>query len=176
MVMRVTREGLVVAFITSDCELAFYWLKPRNCLSAATAPASAVGRLSIHLVTKKTEVPVTSSSLSSDMASKFLKFLDIPQANVEIFSPLDVHVHHEVLKTQAPTLLTILVSVITESSLVLTNIPQSSQTFTPPSILTTPTPPLTIETTNPLSTLPDFTSVFRFNDRITTLEKEVAKL
>ncbi|GJX65238.1 hypothetical protein Tco_0299581 [Tanacetum coccineum] len=29
---------------------AFYWLKPRNCLSAATAPASAVGRLSIHLV------------------------------------------------------------------------------------------------------------------------------
>ncbi|GJW53605.1 hypothetical protein Tco_0097690 [Tanacetum coccineum] len=35
---------------------------------------------------------------------------------------------------------------------------------------------LTIETTNPLSTLPDFASVFRFNDRITTLEKEVVKL
>ncbi|GJT51551.1 hypothetical protein Tco_0977708 [Tanacetum coccineum] len=42
--------------------------------------------------------------------------------------------------------------------------------------MTTPTPPPIIETTNPLSTLPDFASVFRFNYRITTLEKEVAKL
>ncbi|GKC59001.1 hypothetical protein Tco_1086599 [Tanacetum coccineum] len=42
--------------------------------------------------------------------------------------------------------------------------------------MTTPTPPLTIETTNPLSTLPDFASVFQFNDRIIALEKEVAKL
>ncbi|GJU08177.1 hypothetical protein Tco_1124607, partial [Tanacetum coccineum] len=42
--------------------------------------------------------------------------------------------------------------------------------------MTTPNPPPTIETTNPLSTLPDFTSVFRFNNRITTLEKEVVEL
>ncbi|GJW21749.1 hypothetical protein Tco_0032371 [Tanacetum coccineum] len=42
--------------------------------------------------------------------------------------------------------------------------------------MTTPTPPSIIETTNPLSTLPDLASVFRFNDRITVLEKEVAKL
>ncbi|GJY84630.1 hypothetical protein Tco_0498656 [Tanacetum coccineum] len=200
---------------------AFYWLKPRNCLSAATAPASAVGRLSIHLasgtyarddvdarleeptqtgkevvqgegadvemdeaqqgdehlettqeqfvddahvtittVTKKTEVPITSSSRSSDLASKFLNFLDIPQTDAEIVSPLDVHVHHKVPKTQAPTLLIILVSVITESSPAYTNIPQSSQTFTPSPILTTPTPPPTIENTNPLLTLPDFASVF----------------
>ncbi|GKD95891.1 hypothetical protein Tco_1379788 [Tanacetum coccineum] len=41
--------------------------------------------------------------------------------------------------------------------------------------MTTPTLPSTIKTTNPLSTLPDFASVFRFNDRITTLEKEVAE-
>ncbi|GJU37132.1 hypothetical protein Tco_1185486 [Tanacetum coccineum] len=67
----------------------------------------------------------------------------------EIVSPLDVHVHHKVLRTQAPTLFT---------------------------IPATPTPPPTIETTNPLSNLPDFSSVFRFNDRITTLEKEVADL
>ncbi|GJU83323.1 hypothetical protein Tco_1285688 [Tanacetum coccineum] len=43
-------------------------------------------------------------------------------------------------------------------------------------MLTTPTPPPTIETTNPLSTLPDFASVFRFNDRLTALEKEVAEI
>ncbi|GJS33125.1 hypothetical protein Tco_0531507 [Tanacetum coccineum] len=129
--------------------------------------------VTISTVMKKTEVLVTSSSRSSDLASKFLKFLDIPHADAEIVSPLDVHVHHEVPRTQAPTFLKIPVSVITKSSPVYTNIPQSSQTFTPPPILTTPNLQPTIETTNPLSTLPDFALVFRFNDRITTLEKEV---
>ncbi|GJU84660.1 hypothetical protein Tco_1292206 [Tanacetum coccineum] len=107
--------------------------------------------VTIFTVPKKTEVPVT-------------------------MSPLDIHVHHEVPRTQAPTLLTIPVSVIPESSPVFTNIPQSSHTFTPTPIQTTPTPPPTIETTNPLSNLPDFSSVFRFNDRITALEKEVVDL
>ncbi|GKB35331.1 hypothetical protein Tco_0880273, partial [Tanacetum coccineum] len=132
--------------------------------------------LTISTVPKKTEVPVTSSSRSSDLASKFLNFLDIPQTNAEIVSPLDVHVHHEVSRTQAPTLLTIPVLVIPESSPVFTNIPQSSHTFTHTPIQATPTPPPTIETINPLSTLPNFALVFRFNDRITTLEKEVAEI
>ncbi|GJT04793.1 hypothetical protein Tco_0839255 [Tanacetum coccineum] len=132
--------------------------------------------VTISTVTKKTEVPTTSSSCSSDLASKFLNFLDIPHTDAEIVSPLDVHVHHEVPRAQAPTLLTIPISIITESSPVLINIPQSSQTFTPPPILTTPTPLSTIETTNPISTLLDFASVFRFNDKITTLEKEVSKI
>ncbi|GKA39940.1 hypothetical protein Tco_0732533 [Tanacetum coccineum] len=73
--------------------------------------------VTITTITKKTEVLVTSSSRSSDLASKFLNFLDIPQTDAEIVSPLDVHIHHEVPRTQAPTLLTIPVSVITESSL-----------------------------------------------------------
>ncbi|GJY69677.1 hypothetical protein Tco_0472659 [Tanacetum coccineum] len=132
--------------------------------------------VTISTVMNKTEVPVTSSSRSCDLASKFLNFLDIPHADAEIVSPLDVHVHHEVPRTQAPTFRTIPVSVITESSPVYTNIPQLSQTFTPPPILTTPNPPPTIETTNSLSTLPDFALVFQFNDRITALEKEVAEL
>ncbi|GKC63426.1 hypothetical protein Tco_1096024 [Tanacetum coccineum] len=116
--------------------------------------------VTISTVTKKTEVPVTSSSRSSDLASKFLKFSDIPHADAEIVSPLDVHVHHEVPRTQAPTLITVPVSVIPESSPVYTNIPQSSQTFTPTPPLATPTPLPTVATTNPLSTFPNFTSVF----------------
>ncbi|GKC47889.1 hypothetical protein Tco_1065611 [Tanacetum coccineum] len=116
--------------------------------------------VTITTVAKKTEVPATSSSRSSDLESKFLNFSDIPHTDAEIVSPFDVPVQHEVPNTQTTTLLPIPVSVITESSPVLTNIPQSSQTFTPPPILTTPTPPPTIETTNPLSTLPDFASVF----------------
>ncbi|GJU43601.1 hypothetical protein Tco_1200867 [Tanacetum coccineum] len=101
---------------------------------------------------------------------------DIPHTDAEIVSPLDIHVHHEVLRPQAPTLLSVPVLVIPESSLVFTNIPQSSHTFTPTPILATPTPPPIIEMTNPLSNLPDFSSVFRFNDRISALEKEVVEL
>ncbi|GJZ33713.1 hypothetical protein Tco_0579149 [Tanacetum coccineum] len=132
--------------------------------------------VTISTVIKKTEVPVTSSSCSSDLSLKFLNFLDIPHTNVEIVSPLDVPVHHEVPRTQAPNLLSIPVSVIPESSPIFTNIPQSSHTFTPTPILATPTPPPTIEITNLLSNLPDFSSIFRFNDRISALEKEVAEL
>ncbi|GJX32941.1 hypothetical protein Tco_0242796 [Tanacetum coccineum] len=87
--------------------------------------------VTISTVTKKTEVPVTSSSRSSDLASKFLNFSDIPHADAEIVSPLDVHVHHEVPRTQAPTLLTIPVSVITESSPIL---PKEVSNFAPPVI------------------------------------------
>ncbi|GJT88852.1 hypothetical protein Tco_1070569 [Tanacetum coccineum] len=118
--------------------------------------------VTISTVTKKTEVPVTISSRSSDLASKFLNFSDILHTNAEIVSPLDVPVHHEVPRTQAPTLLSIPVLVIPESSPVFTNFLQSSHTFTPTPILATPTPPPTIETSNPLANLPDFSSVFRF--------------
>ncbi|GKF51733.1 hypothetical protein Tco_0148200, partial [Tanacetum coccineum] len=51
-------------------------------------------------------------------------------------------------------------SVIPESSPVFTNIPQSSHTFTPTPIQATPTPPLIIETTNPLFNLPHFYQSF----------------
>ncbi|GJZ67243.1 hypothetical protein Tco_0630483, partial [Tanacetum coccineum] len=124
--------------------------------------------VTISTVTKKTKVPVTSSSRSSDLTSKFLNFLDIPHADAKIISPLDVHVHHKVPSNQTPTLL-LPVSVIPESSPVFTAIPKSLPSLSPLPLLTTPTPPPTIATINPLSTLPDFLL-------ITTLEKEVAKL
>ncbi|GJV63687.1 hypothetical protein Tco_1474515 [Tanacetum coccineum] len=44
--------------------------------------------VTISTVAKKTEVPFTSSSHSSDLASKFLNFVDIPHADVEIVSPM----------------------------------------------------------------------------------------
>ncbi|GKC31108.1 hypothetical protein Tco_1038402, partial [Tanacetum coccineum] len=125
--------------------------------------------VTISTVTKKTEVPATSSSRSSDLASKFLKLSDIPHTDGEIVSPFDVPIQHEVPNTQTTTLLPIPVSVIT-------TIPQSLQTFTPPPLVSTPTPPPTTKATNPLTTLPDFASVLKFNERIIALEKEVAKL
>ncbi|GJZ39923.1 hypothetical protein Tco_0586486 [Tanacetum coccineum] len=79
--------------------------------------------VTITTVTKKTEVPVTSSSRSSDLATKVLNFLDIPHTDAKIVSPLDVHVYHEFPKPQAPTLFSVPVSVIPESSPVFINIP-----------------------------------------------------
>ncbi|GJW55166.1 hypothetical protein Tco_0099251 [Tanacetum coccineum] len=57
-----------------------------------------------------------------------------------------------------------------------TIIPQSFLSFTPPLQQSTSTPPPTTEATNPPFTLPNFASVFQFNNKVTTLEKEVAEL
>ncbi|GKF94111.1 hypothetical protein Tco_0283811 [Tanacetum coccineum] len=90
---------------------------------------------------------------------------------------MDVRIHHEVPSNQTPTLLTVHVLVITESSPIFTTvISQSLPSFTPPPQQSTPTPPSTIEATNPLSTLLNFASVFQLNNRVTTLEKDVAEL
>ncbi|GJZ85876.1 hypothetical protein Tco_0651215 [Tanacetum coccineum] len=86
----------------------------------------------------------------------------------------DAHVTISTIPKKTEVHVTILV--IPESSPVFTNIPQSSHTFTPTPIHATPTPPPTIETTNPLSNLLDFSSVFQFNNRIISLEKEVDDL
>ncbi|GJT81154.1 hypothetical protein Tco_1055496 [Tanacetum coccineum] len=112
-------------------------------------------------MTNKTEVQVTSSSHSSDLVAKFLNFSDIPHTDAEIVSLMDVHVHHEVPSKQTPTLLTIPILVISESSPIYsTVIPQSTPSFTPPPPQSTPTPPPTTEAINPQSILLNFTSVF----------------
>ncbi|GJW44453.1 hypothetical protein Tco_0073252 [Tanacetum coccineum] len=133
--------------------------------------------VTLSTVLQKAKIPYSSSSRSSDLAAKFLNFLDIPTIEAEIVSPLDVPVHHEVPSQQIPTLLTVSVLVISKSSPVIsTVIPQSLQSFTPPPLLSTPIPPLTTKAINSPSTLPDFASVFQFNNRVTTLEQEVVKL
>ncbi|GJR26847.1 hypothetical protein Tco_1103079 [Tanacetum coccineum] len=117
--------------------------------------------VTLSTVAKKTEVPVTSSSHSSELTSKFLKFSNIPHTDAEFVSSMDVHVHHEVPSNQLPTLLTVPVSVITESSPVYTTvISQSLPSFTPTPPQSTPTPPPKTEATNPLYALPNFASVF----------------
>nr|GEW08891.1 hypothetical protein [Tanacetum cinerariifolium] len=51
--------------------------------------------VTLSTVPQKTEVPVTSSSHSSNLATKFLNFSDIPHTYAEIIFPIDVHVHHQ---------------------------------------------------------------------------------
>ncbi|GKC60846.1 hypothetical protein Tco_1088444 [Tanacetum coccineum] len=59
----------------------------------------------LYTVLQKTKVPVTSSSHSFDLASKFLKFSYIPNTDAKIVSPMDVHIHHEVPSKQTLSLL-----------------------------------------------------------------------
>ncbi|GKE85659.1 hypothetical protein Tco_1559401, partial [Tanacetum coccineum] len=121
--------------------------------------------VTLYTFPQKTKVLVTSSSHSSDLATKFLNFSNIPHTDAEIVSPMDVHVHHEVPSQQTPILLTRPVSVISDSSPVFsTVILQSLPSFTPPPQQSTSTPPPTTEATNHLSTFPDFASVFQFNN------------
>ncbi|GJW18203.1 hypothetical protein Tco_0025639 [Tanacetum coccineum] len=105
--------------------------------------------VTLSTVPQKTEVPVTSSSHSSDLASKFLNFSDISYTDAEIISPMDVHYT-----------------------------PPSSHNHYHPSLLqqSTSTPPPTTKATNPQSLLPDFASVFQFNNRVSALEKDVSEL
>ncbi|GKG39367.1 hypothetical protein Tco_0463512, partial [Tanacetum coccineum] len=89
--------------------------------------------VTLSTVPHNTEVPVTNSSHSSDLAAKFLNFSDIPYTDVEIVSLMDVHVHHEVPSKETHTLLNVRVSVITDTPpLYSTVIPQSLPSFTPP--------------------------------------------
>ncbi|GJW08242.1 hypothetical protein Tco_1570665 [Tanacetum coccineum] len=117
--------------------------------------------VTLSTVPHKTEVPVTSSSHSSDLAAKFLKFSGILHTDAKIVSPMDVHIHHEVPNQQTPILLIVPVLVISETSPTFSIIiPQSIPSFTPPLPQSTPTPPPTTEAIKPPSTLPNFASVF----------------
>nr|GEY50484.1 hypothetical protein [Tanacetum cinerariifolium] len=133
--------------------------------------------VTLFTIPKKTEVLVTNSSHSSELVAKFLNFLDIPYTDAEIVSLMDVHVHHEVPSQQTPTLLIVPVSLISDSSPIFsTTILQSLPSFTHPPQQSISTPPPTTKATNPPSTILDFASVFQFNNRVTSLEKEVFEL
>ncbi|GKB67562.1 hypothetical protein Tco_0928974 [Tanacetum coccineum] len=104
--------------------------------------------VTLSTIPQKTEVPVTSSSHSSDLAAKFIKILDIPHTDAEIVSPMDVHYSPPSFHKTLPY-------------------------FTPPPQQSISTPPPVTKATNPQSALLDFASVFQFNNRVTSLEKEV---
>ncbi|GJV72069.1 hypothetical protein Tco_1492064 [Tanacetum coccineum] len=72
--------------------------------------------VTLSTVPQKTAVPVTISSHSFDLASKFLKFLDIPHTDAEIVSPMDVPVHYEILPKEVSNFAPpVIQSMVTES-------------------------------------------------------------
>ncbi|GKC03883.1 hypothetical protein Tco_0995493, partial [Tanacetum coccineum] len=69
-------------------------------------------------VTQKTKGPKQSSFVSFDFASKFLNLDNVPPADNEVASMMNVKVRHEESSTQAPSLLIVPVTVIPKTSTV----------------------------------------------------------
>ncbi|GJU81900.1 hypothetical protein Tco_1284265 [Tanacetum coccineum] len=66
--------------------------------------------------TQKTKVPLQCSSISSDYATKFLNFDNIPSTDTKIISMMDIKVQHKDPSIQTSPLLTVTVTVILETS------------------------------------------------------------
>ncbi|GJW23747.1 hypothetical protein Tco_0034369 [Tanacetum coccineum] len=125
--------------------------------------------------TQKTKVPLPSSSISSDHTTKFLNFDNIPSADTKIISMIDIKVQHEDPSIQTSPLITVLVSVIPESSTApATTIPPPIPPFIPFPQQSTPIPtPTTTEATISTTVVPDSITLTAIHQRVSNLEKEV---
>ncbi|GKC56524.1 hypothetical protein Tco_1084122, partial [Tanacetum coccineum] len=130
--------------------------------------------------TQKTEGLMQSSLVSSDFANQFLNLDNVPPTDTEVVSMINVKVRHEEPSTQIPPILNIPVTVIPETSTAAG--PTISPTIPPITSLQqqlapTPTPaPTTVTTATSGPALPDFSSLFGFDQRVSTLEKELSQL
>nr|GEY41354.1 hypothetical protein [Tanacetum cinerariifolium] len=67
------------------------------------------------LATQKTKVPLQSFSISFDYATNFLNFDNVPSADTEMISMMEIKVQHEDPSSQTSPLLTVPVLVVPES-------------------------------------------------------------
>ncbi|GJU99162.1 hypothetical protein Tco_1328433 [Tanacetum coccineum] len=127
--------------------------------------------------TQKTKGPMQSSSVSSDFTDKLLNFENTSPSDNEIASLMDTTVHHEEPSSHTSSLFTVPIIVIPEiKSAFTTTIPPPPSSFNPLLQQATPTPtPTDSEATTSFPALPDFSSIFRFNKKVTNLEKDLNK-
>ncbi|GKD00836.1 hypothetical protein Tco_1171110, partial [Tanacetum coccineum] len=131
-----------------------------------------------ELYKDKTESLMQSSSVSSDFTEKLLNFENVSPVDNEIASLMDTIVHHEEPSGQTSSLYTIPVTAIPKiTSAFTTTIPPPPPSFNPLLQQATPTPtPTASEVTTSFPALPNFASVFRFNDRVTNLERYLSEM
>nr|GEW72695.1 hypothetical protein [Tanacetum cinerariifolium]GEW80738.1 hypothetical protein [Tanacetum cinerariifolium] len=127
---------------------------------------------------QKTEGPTQSSSISSDFTKKLLNFENVSPADNEIASLMDTTVHHEEPSSHTSSFYTVPVIVIPEITYAFTTtIPPPPLSFNPLLQLTTlTTTPIASEVTTAFLALPDFASIFKFNDRVTNLERDLSEI
>ncbi|GJR44275.1 hypothetical protein Tco_1312378 [Tanacetum coccineum] len=86
----------------------------------------------VTVIVAYTEVPLQSSSISSDFATQYLNLDNVPPTNNEIISMMNVDVRHEEPSNQTTSLLTIPVTVIPQTlKAVATTIPPHIPPVTP---------------------------------------------
>ncbi|GJZ19237.1 hypothetical protein Tco_0555827 [Tanacetum coccineum] len=126
---------------------------------------------------EKTKGSKQSSSVSSDFASKFLNLDNVSPVTDEVASMMNVKVHQEESSIQAPPLPTVPVTAISKTSTVAaTTVSPLIQPLCSIPQMTTPTPvPTTEPTTTSIVALPDFSSLFGFDQRVSTLENEMSQ-
>ncbi|GKA99441.1 hypothetical protein Tco_0827378 [Tanacetum coccineum] len=116
------------------------------------------------LDTQKADEHVQSSSFSSDFTSKLLNLENPSPTDNEVASLMETLARHAM-------------AVPENTSGFTTTIPPPPPFFNPLLQQATPTPtPTTSEATTSFPSLPDFSSVFRFNDRVTNLEKDLSEI
>ncbi|GJS44004.1 hypothetical protein Tco_0569047 [Tanacetum coccineum] len=116
------------------------------------------------LDTQKADEPVQSSSVSSDFTSKLLNLENPSRADNEITSLMETSARH------ATTIFEI-------TSGFTTTIPPLPLFFNPlPQQETPTTTPTTFEATTSFTSLSDFSFVFKFNESVTNLEKNLLEI
>ncbi|GJX63359.1 putative nucleotidyltransferase, ribonuclease H [Tanacetum coccineum] len=122
----------------------------------------------------KTDEPVQSYSVSSDFTSKLLNLENPSLADNEIASLMDTIVRHEEPGSRTSSLYTVPVTAVHKiTSVFTTTIPSPPPFFNPLPQQATPTlTPNASEFTTLVPALLDFSSVFRFNVKVTNLERE----
>ncbi|GJR42396.1 retrovirus-related pol polyprotein from transposon TNT 1-94 [Tanacetum coccineum] len=127
---------------------------------------------------QKTEGSKQSSSILSNFARKFLNLDNVLPVIDEVASMMNVKTPHEELSTQAPPNLSVPVTAISKTSTIhVTTVTLIIQPFSSIPQMTTPTPvPTTEPTTSSIPDLPDFASLFRFNQRVSALEQYLSQV
>ncbi|GJR27892.1 hypothetical protein Tco_1104124 [Tanacetum coccineum] len=136
-----------------------------------------VGKEDVEMTDTTHESLKQSSSVSSDFARKFLNLDNAPPVIDEVASMMNVKTSHEELSTQAPPNFSVPVRAIPETSTVhVTIVTLIIQPFSSIPHMTTPTPVPTIEpTTSLIHALPDFASLFGFDQRVSALEQDLSQ-
>ncbi|GJT24540.1 hypothetical protein Tco_0894477 [Tanacetum coccineum] len=115
-------------------------------------------------MTNKADEPIQSSSVSFDFTSKLLNLENPSPDDNEIASLMETSAHHAMAVPK-------ITSGFTKT------IPPPPSFFNPLPQQATPTPtPITSEPTTSFPSLPDLSSVFRFNNRVTNLEKDMSEI
>nr|GEZ69185.1 hypothetical protein [Tanacetum cinerariifolium] len=134
--------------------------------------------LTLVLNTQKTDEPVQSSYVSFDFTSKLLNLENPSLDENEIASLMETTALHKEPRSQTSSLYTVPVTATPKVTSVFTKtIPPPPPFFNPLPQQATPTSTsITYKATTSFPSLLDFSSVFKFNDRVTNLEKDLSEI